>query len=56
MPNAGIIWFFIALFAWKIYQFRKPILHNMKLYGNYFGSVMEQKVNEKKNETRKNRK
>ena len=50
MSNAGIIWFFIALFAWKFYQYRKAIIHNMKLYGNYMANVMQQKVDEKKNE------
>ena len=48
MQNAGLIWFFIALFAWKFYQYRKAIFHNMKLYGDYLASVIQQKVDEKK--------
>ena len=54
MSDAWILLPFIALFVWKIYQYRKAIIHNMNLYGNYIANVMQQKVDEKKNETRKN--
>lgn len=51
-PNAGVIFVIIALFSWKFYQHRKAILHNMKLYGNYFASVMNEKVEEKQKENK----
>ena len=47
-PNDGIIFIILAFFVWKFYQYRKAILHNMKLYGNYFASVMNEKVDKKK--------
>ena len=55
MPDAGIICVIIAFFSWQFYKHRKAILHNMKLYGNYFASVMNEKVDKrkKKNETKK---
>jgi len=46
--NFSIILLFIALFIWKLYQYRKAIWHNMNLYGNYMANVMRQKVDEKK--------
>ena len=49
----GILCIVAILFAWKFYQHRKAIWHNMNLYGNYFGNVMRQKVDErKKNKSR----
>lgn len=48
MQNTGIIFIILALFAWKFWQYRKAIWHNMNLYGEYFASVMKQKVDEKK--------
>jgi len=53
MPDAGIICVIIALVTWKFYQHRKAIWHNMNLYGNYMANVMKEKVDEKKNETKK---
>ena len=55
MSDAWILLPFMAFFAWQFYKHRKAILHNMKLYGNYFASVMKEKENEirkKKNERR----
>ena len=52
MQNAGVLLLIFAFFSWQFYKHRKAILHNMKLYGNYFASVMQQKVDEKKNETK----
>ena len=52
-PNAWIILILGALFAWQFYKHRKAILHNMKLYGNYFASVMNEKVDEKNKENKK---
>ena len=49
-PNTGIIFIILAFSTWQFYKHRKAILHNMKLYGNYFASVMNEKVDEKKNE------
>ena len=46
--NTSVLLILGAVFAWKFYQYRKAIWHNMNLYGNYFGNVMRQKVDEKK--------
>ena len=52
MSDGWIILLFMAFFAWQFYKHRKAIIHNMKLYGEYMANVMQQKVNEKKNETK----
>ncbi len=46
MQNAGILIVLGGLFAWKFYQYRKAIWHNMNLYGEYFANVMKQKEDE----------
>jgi len=46
--NSGIICVLGGLFAWKLYQYRKAIWHNMNLYGDYMANVMKEKVDEKK--------
>ena len=51
--NTGIIFILGALFAWKFYQHRKAIWHNMNLYGSYMANVMKEKVDKKKNEIKK---
>jgi len=48
MPNPSILWLIVPLFAWKFYQYRKAIWHNMNLYGSYMANVMKEKVDEKK--------
>lgn len=53
MSDAWILLPFMAFFAWQFYKHRKAIWHNMNLYGNYFASVINEKVDEKKNETKK---
>ena len=50
MSDAWIMLPFMAFFAWQIYKYRKAILHNMKLYGDYFAILMQQKVDEKQKE------
>ena len=47
MQNASVLLLIVALFTWQFYKHRKAIIHNMKLYGNYFASVMREKVDEK---------
>jgi len=55
MQNAGIMLLLGGLFAWKFYQYRKAIWHNMNLYGEYFANVMKQKEDEiKKRKEKKN--
>uniref|UniRef100_A0A6H1ZIM2 Uncharacterized protein n=1 Tax=viral metagenome TaxID=1070528 RepID=A0A6H1ZIM2_9ZZZZ len=47
-PNAGVLFLILAFFAWQFYKHRKAILHNMKLYGEYFANYLRFKVDEKK--------
>ena len=42
----GILCIVAILFAWKFYQHRKAILHNMNLYGEYIANLMRQKEDE----------
>ena len=52
-PNAGVLLLILAFFFWQFYKHRKAIIHNMKLYGDYFASVMNEKVDEKNKENKK---
>ena len=55
MQNAGILIVLGGLFAWKFYQYRKAIWHNMNLYGEYFSNYLrfkEDEIRKKKNERR----
>jgi len=42
MQNASILCIVAVFFAYKFYQYRKAIWHNMNLYGSYFANVMKQ--------------
>ena len=45
--KAGVLLLILAFFAWQFYKYRKAILHNMKLYGEYLANYMRYKVDEK---------
>ena len=44
--NSSVLLVLGAVFAWKFYQYRKAIWHNMNLYGNYMALLMKAKEDE----------